>query len=159
MPPVRLRPVEPSDRPFLLQVYASTRYDVAALVDWTEQQKTEFTTMQFEAQDHYYHEQFLACEFSIIEVDGQAVGRLYLDRRPEEIRIVDIALLPQHRRRGFGSQLLHEILAEARSRGLPVRIHVESDNPALQLYERLGFRALGRVGVYHFMECTSDPTT
>ena len=153
-PPFRLRPAAAPDRPFLYEVYASTRYDVAALLDWSPQQKSEFLTMQFEAQDHYYREQFPACEFCVIESAGEPIGRLYLDRRTDELRIVDIALLPQHRGRGIGAKLLRDILEEAGRHSLPVRIHVEIDNPALRLYERLGFRALRQVGIYHFMEWT-----
>ena len=79
-------------------------------------------------------------------------GELALDRRPDEFRIIDIALLAEARRQGIGSHLLREILAEAGRAGLPVRIHVEQNNPALGLYHRLGFRQIGDEGVYYLME-------
>ena len=77
---------------------------------------------------------------------------MYLDRRAAEIRIVDIALLPPWRNRGVGTALLRNILAEGERAELPITIHVECFNPALRLYERLGFRKVEDKGVYYFME-------
>jgi predicted GNAT family acetyltransferase len=45
-----------------------------------------------------------------------------------------------------------EILAESALGGKRAGIHVETFNPALALYERLGFRKLREHGVHHFME-------
>lgn len=146
------RPIEDRDLPFLYRVYASTRADELAQVDWSAEQKSAFLRMQFEAQRAYYEEQFPAADFRTIVVDGQPGGRLYVDRRPDEIRIIDIALLPEHRGSGIGTALMREILDEARARGTPVRIHVEQLNPALRLYQRLGFYRVETQGVYILME-------
>ena len=61
---------------------------------------------------------------------------------------MDIALLPEHRGAGIGAQLLRELQEEARSAGKSLTIHVERFNPALRLYERLGFRQVEDKGVY-----------
>jgi len=45
---------------------------------------------------------------------------------------------PAYRNAGIGSALLHAVMAEATQAGKPVRIHVETQNPALRLYTRLG---------------------
>jgi ribosomal protein S18 acetylase RimI-like enzyme len=90
--------------------------------------------------------------FDVILVGGQPAGRLYLHRRDDEIRIMDIALLPEYCDRGIGTTLLHGLLSEAAAAGKPLRIHVERFNPALRLYERLGFRQIDDRGVYLFME-------
>lgn len=152
-----LRPITPGDKDFLYRVYASTREDELALVDWSETEKAAFLQMQFEAQHTYYMKHFGQANFDLILLNGEPIGRLYLDRREEEIRIIDIALLPEHRRQGIGGQLLKEILAEGESVGLPVRIHVERTNPALHLYYRLGFQQIDDQGVYYLMECMPDP--
>ena len=76
----------------------------------------------------------------MVERDGRPIGRLYRDLRKDEIRVVDIALLTGERGRGVGGRLMRDVLAEARERGLAVRIHVERTNPARRLYDRLGFR-------------------
>jgi predicted GNAT family acetyltransferase len=88
----------------------------------------------------------------VIEMDGEAVGRLYVARWPEEIRIIDIALLPQHRNGGIGSSLLADLCREAAAAGKPVTIHVERFNPALGLYHRLGFVPIADKGVYLLLQ-------
>lgn len=153
---ITLRPIRPDDEAFLYRVYASTREDELAVLDWDRAQKEEFLRMQFRAQHTFYLEQFTQAQFDLIVLDGEPVGRLYVDRRSDEIRIVDIALLTEHRRRGIGSRLLNDLLAEARAAGLPVRIHVEQNNPALGLYHRLGFRRIADKGVYFLMEWTPE---
>jgi len=122
-----------------------------ALVDWSSGEIEAFLRMQFHAQDVYYREHFADASYEVIVEDGTPVGRLYLDRRPHELRILDIALLPQHRGKGIGSGLMTAILNEGCDRGLPVRIHVERNNPAMRLYRRLGFSTVEDQGVYWLM--------
>lgn len=153
---VSLRPIKAEDIPFLYQLYANTREDELAPLGWTQDQLDAFLEMQFDAQHSYYIEQFSQADFQIIQSGREPVGRLYTERRPDEIRIIDIALLPDYRNRGIGSSYLHQILAEARAAGLAVRIHVEQFNPALRLYERLGFIKIGDTGVYFLMEWRPD---
>lgn len=149
---IALRPVTAGDAPFLFDVYASTRMEELAQIGWSEPQQRSFLEMQFNAQRRYYESEYPAAEFQIILVRGQPGGRLYVHRRETEIRIMDIALLPPHRRQGIGSRLLREIQAEGGRSGRRVTIHVESFNPALRLYERLGFRTVARNGVYQLLE-------
>ena len=153
---ITFRPIRPEDEAFLYQVYASTREDELAQVPWDEGEKETFLSMQFKAQHQYYQEQFLNAEFQIILLDDRPIGRLYVDRRPDEIRLIDIALLPGERNGGIGTLLLKELLVEAAWVGKPVRIHVERFNPALRLYEQLGFSRIDDQGVYHLMECSPN---
>jgi len=108
--------------------------------------------MQFEAQRRHYSEHFPDAAFLVIVRDGRPAGRLYVDRRPASIRIIDIALLPEHRRAGIGTALIAELLAEGDREGKPVSLHVEHFNPAMRLYERLGFRRIEDTGVYYLLE-------
>ena len=147
-----LRPITEDDLPFLRQVYASTRKMELDLTDWGDEQKTQFITMQFEAQHQHYQQHYSDAEFYVIEVDGNDIGRLYrLDQR-HDIRIVDIAILPEYRGVGVGSRILNDIIAEGESQGIPVSIHVELNNPAMSLYRRLGFEPVSNEGVYMLME-------
>jgi ribosomal protein S18 acetylase RimI-like enzyme len=157
MPAITFRPITAEDEPFLYQLYASTRQEELALTDWSEEQKQSFLKMQFSAQHQYYQEHYEDTTFDLILVDGCAAGRLYVARWPEEIRIVDIALLPEWRKRGIGSGLIEALLQEGAERNLPVRIHVECFNPALRLYYRLGFRKIEDKGVYHLLQWKADP--
>ena len=150
-----LRPIIDTDQPFLKQVYASTREEELAIVPWSEEEKITFLEFQFNAQHNFYQSQFGEADFWIIEQAGVSIGRLYLDRRPDEVRIIDIALMPTYRDRGIGTALLNTILAEGRAKNQPVRIHVEHNNRALHLYRRLGFTQIGEEGVYYLMEWTA----
>ncbi len=148
------RPIEVADESLLSAIYASTRADEMALVpDWTAADISAFLEHQFQAQHIYYQQHYPNAEFKIILFEGQTAGRLYLDRWPKEFRIVDITLLPEFRGRGLGELILRNILEEAAQVQKSVSIHVERNNPALHLYERLGFQMLNDShAVYLLME-------
>ena len=146
------RPIEESDLSFLRELYASTRAQEMAMVPWPEEEKESFLTMQFEAQHQFYKGQFPDAQFDVVLEDGKPIGRLYLDRREDEHRLIDIALLPEHRGRGLGGRLMGDVLDEAASVGKIVRIHVEQNNTAMRLYTRLGFEKIEDQGVYDLME-------
>ena len=146
------RPMELGDEEFLFLVYASTRAEELAAVPWDAAQKEAFLRMQFRAQHTHYLSHYPEASYAVLFLAGQPAGRLYLDRRDEELRILDIALLPEHRNRGIGTALIREVMDEAASAGKPVRLHVESFNPAYRLYTRLGFTPISDTGVYTLME-------
>lgn len=147
-----LRPATAADAELLYRVYASTRTEELAPLPWTAEQKEAFLRMQFRAQDTDYRKNYPSARFLVILAGDAPAGRLTLDRRPDELHVIDIALLPEHRSAGLGSALLREVLAEAEQAGLPVRIHVEVMNRARRLYERLGFRPVAEHGLYLLME-------
>lgn len=144
------------DRPFLARLYASTRQEELAPVPWSQEEKTEFLRTQFEAQDRHYRKHYADTRRQLIRVDGELAGRLYLQHREEELRVVDIALLPEYRGRGIGASLLVQMQDESARAGKAVRIHVEKNNPAYRLYQRLGFRTLEDKGVYDLLEWRAD---
>ncbi len=149
---ITLRPIRAEDHDFLRRLYGSTRAEELAPLDWTDEQKEEFLRFQFDAQHAYYTEQFPEASFDLVLEDGEPIGRLYVDRRVDEIRLIDIALVPEKRRGGIGRGLMRAVLAEAEASGLPVQIHVERNNPALGLYRRLGFESVEDQGVYFLMK-------
>jgi ribosomal protein S18 acetylase RimI-like enzyme len=141
-----------ADVPFLRALYGTTREEEMRVVPWTEEQKAQFLDMQFRAQKQHYEEFYPDSSFLVIELEGKPVGRLYIQRDPEELHLIDIALMPDVRGRGIGSMLLEEIQEEARTSERRVTIYVEHFNPARALYDRLGFRHIDTNGVYHLME-------
>ena len=149
---VTLRPITDADMDFLHRLYATTREDELKQVDWTDEQKAVFVSHQFHAQHQYWQENYTDTSWDLIVADGEPIGRLYVARWPDDIRIVDIALMPEHRGGGVGTRLLREVLAEGEATGRKVSIHVEIYNPARRLYERLGFVQAGDRGVYLLME-------
>lgn len=147
-----LRPVEDIDHGFLLRVYASTREQELAQVPWTAEQKQQFVRLQFEAQKSHYAAEHPLAAHTVICIDGEPAGRLYLDRSNEHFHILDITLLPEHRNKGAGSLLLGQLMAEARQAGKPVSIFVETFNPSLRLFQRLGFAPLRQEGFHLLMQ-------
>ena len=109
---------------------------------WPDEAKTAFINQQFHAQHTYYQEHFSAAQWLIIQYDGQPASQLYVNRSPDAIHIIDITLLPEFRGLGLGGHILRDLLAEAAGAGQAVRIHVERQNRALHLYQRLGFHIL-----------------
>lgn len=153
---ITLRPATPADQDFMLELYASTRADLAAL-DCDATLRGQLIRMQCEAQQAHYRAHYPRAQASlIIDTDGAPIGRLYVDRGPHEIRLIDISLLPRHRRRGVGQLLLRALMAEGDQAALPVRLSVLSGNPAMHLYERLGFEADGMMGAHHSMAWRRD---
>ena len=141
------RPVTEADEEFLLGVYATTRAEELARVPWTAEQKDAFVRMQFAAQNRHYSAEYPKATHEIICFDGAPVGRLYLSRGAEGFHILDITVLPQHRNTGTGSFLLRELMAEAAKTDQPVSIYVESFNPSLQFFKRLGFQKVEDTGI------------
>ena len=127
-------------------------------MDWDEGAKQAFIAHQFSAQDEHYRSHYPGATLDVIEVDGERAGRLYVYRGEEDIRIMDIAVAPGFRGRGIGTALIEELIAEAGSTGRSLSIHVEMQNPARALYERLGFAAMGEQGVYVLMKWTQPKT-
>lgn len=152
---VSLRPVTEDDREFLIGVYGSTREQELSLVAWPEGHREAFVRMQFEAQDAYYREVYPQATFDVIEADGHPAGRLYVDRRPGDIRIVDISLLPEFRGTGIGRRLVGQVQEEAAASGFRASIHVETRNRAARLYARMGFVVVHEGEVYNRMEWTA----
>lgn len=149
--PVMLRPATENDREFLVGVYHSMREEELAQVPWSDEQKRAFVEMQFQAQHTDYHERFPAARYDVILLGEEPIGRLYVDRRPTEIAILDIALLPRHRGRGIGSRLLAELIAESETAAKPLQIWVEKFNRAQSLYRRLGFAPVEDTPVFFRM--------
>lgn len=151
-----LRPIAPQDESFLLSVYASTRMEEMALVPWTDAQREAFVKLQFDAQHEHYQSHFPNASYHVIEHAEQPIGRLYVLRTDEFIRILDITLLPEFRNMGFGTKLLKDLMDEAEAGKKPLRIYVESFNPSLRLFERLGFTKSHEEGMHFLMERQSS---
>ena len=130
-----LRSMEAGDEDFVYRVYASTRMAEMDMVDWTDKQKEAFLRMQFRAQGQHYQAVYPQAIYQVIEWNGIPVGRLTLDQTEQTTRLVDIALLPEFRNRGLGAALISALQSQNRK----INLHVLKSNPALNLYQRLGF--------------------
>ena len=154
---ITCRPVGPDDHAFLLEVYGSTRAEEMALVPWNVDQQQAFVKMQFAGQQEHYQNTYPTASHEIIQLSGRPVGRLYVARLEQEIRIVDITLMPADRNAGIGSFLLRGLLDEAVRVGKIVRIYVEEFNPSLRLFERLKFKPAEQHGIHMLLEWSPEP--
>jgi ribosomal protein S18 acetylase RimI-like enzyme len=147
-----LRPATADDYDLMRRLYHSTRVEEMQHFPFDDAQKRAFLDQQFAAQFEHYRVHYPTCERNIIELDGVPVGRLWIDEWRDQIRLVDITLMPESRGTGIGTKLLLDVLSRGTAAKKPVTIHVEGFNPALRLYERLGFRKIDTNGVYYLME-------
>ena len=151
-----LRSMTDDDVPFAAAVYASSRAEELAQTNWPAELQEAFLAQQHEAQHHHYRSHYPGAEWLIVEHEGEKIGRLYLVEWEREFRIIDISLVPTACGRGFGGALLADVMAAARAAAKKVSVHVERNNPALRLYERLGFALAEDKGVYLLMEWRPD---
>lgn len=148
---ITFREMTADDMPFLAEVYRSTREEEMARAGWDEDEKQAFISMQFLAQHQHYQTHYPDALWLIIKRSGAAIGRLYLERWQSEHRIIDIALQPAHRGTGIGGAILRDLMDEASAAQKAVGIHVEKANPAMALYQRLGFVTIEDKGVYDLL--------
>lgn len=152
---ISLRTAEDADQEFLRDLYASTRADEMAMVPWSDDEKRTFLAMQCDAQFADYSTRFPSAEHSIVLVDANDVGRIWIDRRPDEIRLLDIALLPEHQNAGVGADLLTRLQGEATRAGVALRHSVARDNDdAMRFYRRMGFEVVEEWDMHDLMEWT-----
>lgn len=151
-----LRPSVEGDAELLFRIYASTREEELAPLDWDTAVKEAFLRQQSTAQETYYRATFPQASYDLIVDGDEVLGRLYVNRGEDAWLVLDIALLPPYRGAGLGTQLMQSVIAEAGSAGKPVQIHVERFNPARRLYERLGFEELRDEGIYLLMQRPVD---
>lgn len=152
IPLFALRAAAPGDDDFRFSVYASTRADELRAWGWSPEQRDAFLKLQFSAQERGYQSCFPDADRSLICLDQRAVGLVTVQRSATEIRLIDIALLPDARGRGLGGQVLRLLQDEAEISGRPLRLQVLKTNPARRWYIRLGFSRVTDHGLHEEME-------
>jgi ribosomal protein S18 acetylase RimI-like enzyme len=155
--PVALRTVTPDDEEFLLGIYASTRERELAQVPWGEGEKERFVRWQFDLQRREYAARFPDAEYDVVLVGGRAAGRVWVGADPGQIRLLDIAVLPEFQNLGVGTLLLRALIERARREGKPLRHMVFTLNDeAHRFYERLGFVVIEDFDAYKHMEWRAE---
>jgi GNAT superfamily N-acetyltransferase len=153
MPPgVALRHEGPEDNPFLEGLFVSVRWSEFDGAGWPDEFRRQFLAEQFTLQSRHYAANYAGAELLIIERDESPIGRLYLFDGAEDIRVVDISLIPEVCGAGLGTLLLQAVQKRAAAAGKSASIHVEQNNPARRLYRRLGFAEQPGEGPYIYME-------
>lgn len=155
---VTVRAVVDDDRPFLLDLYAATRQEEFAALGADPRVVRSLLEQQYVAREAGWASSAPGADDLVLELADHRVGRLVLDRRPDGIRVVDIAVMPTEQGRGIGAAVLRRVLDEADAVGAPVTLHVVAGNPARRLYERLGFVPVSGDGIRLLMERPSPET-
>ncbi len=152
---VTLRAVVPEDEALLLKIYASTREgEMQQVTDWTPEQKEMFLHWQLQMQRRDYEARFpKGLDYHIILFDGEPAGRLWVARTPEQIRLLDIAILPEFQNRRIGTYLLRNLIEESEQTGIALRHMIfKLNTQARRFYERLGFQLKEDERMYLLME-------
>jgi ribosomal protein S18 acetylase RimI-like enzyme len=146
------RPLLPDDGQFLFRLYASTRADEVGSWGWPAEQQESLLRMQFRARSQSYAMTYSGASHSILLAGEEPVGSMVVWLGPAEIRLVDIALLPNYRNKGLGGVWLSGLIRQAAAAERPLRLSVHRGNPAIRLYQRLGFSAIEDGPMYIEME-------
>jgi ribosomal protein S18 acetylase RimI-like enzyme len=135
-----LRPEREGDDAFRFQLFCESRPAEFALLQLEPAAFEQLMRFQFQAQTMTYRTNFPDARFDIIELDGVPIGRIVVGRSGTAWRIVDQAIAPRQRNRGFGSAIMRAVMDRAAGAGQTVRLKVASTNdPSMRLYLRLGF--------------------
>jgi len=157
---LHLRPEREEDRDFRYRLFCDSRQPEFALV-LPPPVYQQVMAHQFHAQTVSYRNDFPQARFDIIELDGNRIGRIVVDRPGNMVHIVDQAVVPRLRGRGIGTAVMRAIMDDAAAAGLPVRLEVDSENhPSFRLYQRLGFVMIETAPFYLRLEWrpTAAPT-
>ena len=147
--PITLRPEREDDQAFRYELFRVSRPPEWDMVQLDPQLREQLDRHQFAAQTTSYRTQFAKARFDIIELGGERIGRIVVDRPGNELHIVDQAIVPHMRNKGLGTAMMRVLMDEAARAGIPVRLTVASSNdPSLRLYQRLGFVETGAVPMY-----------
>jgi ribosomal protein S18 acetylase RimI-like enzyme len=145
---VELRDAQPSDLPFLFSLYCDVRAPELAAWGWPAAQQDAFLRMQFEAQRQSFLAAYPESNHSIVSVAGVPMGRRLVARTSDGLHLVDIALLAAYRNRGIGTRLIEELFDNCSRSECALNLNVLRGNPAMRLYQRLGFQEIGADAMY-----------
>jgi ribosomal protein S18 acetylase RimI-like enzyme len=155
---VTLRPECLQDEPFIHRLVLETIAGELGISAWPEPMRSHLPGVQYAGRRQSHRVNYPTAVSQVIEADGAEAGWAVVDTRPDEVRIVDIMVLPELRGRGIGAAAIRGIQAAAAESGKPVRLNVYITNyAAIRLYERLGFRRTGGDETQHYMEVSGLP--
>lgn len=151
-----LRAEQAEDRQFCEQLFRSSRAFLADLA-LPQAYLEALLGQQFQAQQYGYSQTFPDASRWIICHTLRPIGKVIVARAVGSLHIVDLAVLPEWRSKGFGTAVLKGLQALASREGLALSLSVEVHNVrAKRLYASLGFHCDGSDGMYASM-CWNGP--
>jgi ribosomal protein S18 acetylase RimI-like enzyme len=149
---IEMRPAEAADQAFLALLYASTRTADQRMGACDARTEAMLMTLQYRARQTQLHALFPYADAAIIVERERPIGALHVNYGSDEIRLLDISLLPECRSRGIGLGLLRSLQAQGVRMRVPVRLDVLPGTRAQRLFQRCGFTLNGANGLYLCME-------
>jgi ribosomal protein S18 acetylase RimI-like enzyme len=150
---VSTRPESADDEPFLRSLIIGTVAEELMAASWPEEIRESLLDMQYRARRNSIRANWPQGESLIVLADGQSAGWFFMATLKDEIRLVEISILPEYRGRGIGSKLVEDLISQGARAQLPVRLSVDVTNAgAIRLYSRHGFRRVGGDETRHLME-------
>lgn len=140
-PPARRRPATRYDQDLLRAIFTDSRSSWFAALPIPL--ASALLEVQFRAHRNDRQLRWPDAVDQIIELHGVPAGRLTVSVGAEEIRIIDLALLPGFRRQGIGSATLADVKQEATRHGLPLRMTVAKQRDGLPLWPTRRMTVIG----------------
>jgi len=141
-----------ADQEFLYRVFSSTRAAAPFPAGWAEMEVDALRRRQFLGQDAQFLVRYPVAIREIILADGCPAGRMYVNRTPSSLYLIELSLLPEFRSRGIGGRLLAGLIQESKQLGLPLTLQVDVENPIGEYYRRLGFVEQAACGFYRHLK-------
>jgi RimJ/RimL family protein N-acetyltransferase len=137
--PFTLRPERPEDDDFLFQLFRADNIDVLILMGLPEEMVEQLIQFQYRSQTATYRFMFPEAAFSIIEWEGETIGRLIEHDEEDVVYFVDFVLVPERQSQGLGTAFIRAVMDEWAARGRGTRVKIMFNNePSLKLCQKLG---------------------
>jgi GNAT superfamily N-acetyltransferase len=155
---LHLRSAADGDEVFLQTLYVRQIAAELEAAGMTAAQREVIAKMQFAARELSYTTYYPTASNQLITLEcGTPIGRILVERTGNNMRLIDIALLPEQRGRGFGTRLLQGLQQECERPGGILSLQVLKESAAERLYRRLGFVITGEDTFRRQMVWTKDP--
>jgi len=145
---VSLRPEMSEDVPFLEELFIANKDDAEGWRQLLPAERTRLLKEQSALQRIHYRKFYPQAWFTIIEVEGKPAGRLCVNQSRQEMRVVDISILPEYCQHGIGSRLIQQVITESTRLKSPLRLCAELGSAVHTFYKKLGFREIKRDGTH-----------
>jgi GNAT superfamily N-acetyltransferase len=109
------------------------------------------------AQAVSFRQQWELAQVRVITLDGADIGWVQTSTHDDGFFIAQLFVDDPFQRRGIGTQVMKRLIGEAARANQPVRLNVVKINPALRLYERLGFHTTHEDDRKFYMKRDADP--
>jgi ribosomal protein S18 acetylase RimI-like enzyme len=95
--------------------------------------------------------------FSKLWMGELCVGVLAVEEHPSHLQLEEIYVEPGYQNLGIGHSVLTALIERTARMGKPIRLHLLASNPALNFYDRLGFKIVRRTDSVIYMERAATP--